>query len=200
VTRDSVGAHLSKEARFRTVEHVAVPEPTSAGRRGPKLRDMWQYVDVHLTPCLDLKLVCEVPDCSVTHFFPKRGKLARNEVKKKLLPLVGNRHCPGYPRGPSLPFTPWAAAYEILRCNLPFFLPLGLLSEHPAISSSCPLSSTNPLAISSPVNSATHHSLGAGPIQVVWGFRPVVFDSSVMVAEGCVHLLKENMHLMAPPP
>jgi hypothetical protein len=73
VTRDSVGAHLSKEARFRTVEHVAVPEPTSAGRRGPKLRDMWQYVDVHLTPCLDLKLVCEVPDCSVTHFFPNEG-------------------------------------------------------------------------------------------------------------------------------
>jgi hypothetical protein len=27
-----------------------------------------------------------------------------------------------------------------------------------------------------------------------------VFDSCMMVAEGRVHLLKENMHLMAPPP
>jgi hypothetical protein len=83
VTRDSVGAHLSKEARFRTVEHVVVPEPTSAGRRGPKLRDMWQYVDVHLTPCLDLKLVCEVPDCSVTHFFSQTRETGKKRSEEK---------------------------------------------------------------------------------------------------------------------
>jgi hypothetical protein len=38
-TRGSAGAHLSKEARFRTVGHVAVAEFTSARRRGSKLRD-----------------------------------------------------------------------------------------------------------------------------------------------------------------
>jgi hypothetical protein len=31
-TRDSTGAHLSKEARFRAAGHVVVPDPISAGR------------------------------------------------------------------------------------------------------------------------------------------------------------------------
>jgi hypothetical protein len=33
-TCDSAGAHLSREARSRTAEHMAAPEPTLAGRRG----------------------------------------------------------------------------------------------------------------------------------------------------------------------
>jgi hypothetical protein len=36
-TRGSVGAHLGREVRSRAEGHVAVSEPTSAGRRGPKL-------------------------------------------------------------------------------------------------------------------------------------------------------------------
>jgi hypothetical protein len=37
---------------------VAAPEPTSAGRCGPKLQLMWQHVDARPAPCLDLELVC----------------------------------------------------------------------------------------------------------------------------------------------
>jgi hypothetical protein len=37
-TRDSVGAHLSKEARSGVVGHVATPKPTSVGRCGLKLK------------------------------------------------------------------------------------------------------------------------------------------------------------------
>jgi hypothetical protein len=36
---------------------VVAPEPTSAGRCGPKLQLTWQRVDAHLAPCLDLELV-----------------------------------------------------------------------------------------------------------------------------------------------
>jgi hypothetical protein len=56
--RGSAGAHLSREARSGATGHVAAPEPTSAGRRGPELQGTWQRVDARLTPCLDLKLVC----------------------------------------------------------------------------------------------------------------------------------------------
>jgi hypothetical protein len=38
VTRGSTGAHLSKEVRFRAAGHMVAPEPTSAGRCGPKLQ------------------------------------------------------------------------------------------------------------------------------------------------------------------
>jgi hypothetical protein len=38
VPRGSTGAHLSKEVRSRAVGHMAAPEPTSAGRCGPKLQ------------------------------------------------------------------------------------------------------------------------------------------------------------------
>jgi hypothetical protein len=48
------------------VGHVVAPEPTSAGRHGLKLQLMWQRVDAHPTPCLDLELVCEVPDLQGT--------------------------------------------------------------------------------------------------------------------------------------
>jgi hypothetical protein len=34
------------------------PEPTSAGRCGPKLQLTWQRVDARHAPCLDLELVC----------------------------------------------------------------------------------------------------------------------------------------------
>jgi hypothetical protein len=42
-THGSTGAHLSKEVRFRAEGHVATPELTSARRRGPGPRDMWQH-------------------------------------------------------------------------------------------------------------------------------------------------------------
>jgi hypothetical protein len=35
-TRGSVGAHLCREVRSGAIGHVAVPEPTSAGRQGPE--------------------------------------------------------------------------------------------------------------------------------------------------------------------
>jgi hypothetical protein len=54
----STGAHLSKEVRSGAAGHVAAPEPTSAGRCGPKLQLTWQRVDTHPTPCLNLELVC----------------------------------------------------------------------------------------------------------------------------------------------
>jgi hypothetical protein len=57
-TRGSAGAHLSKEARSGATEHMMAPEPTSAGRCGPKLQLMWQYVGARPAPCLDLELVC----------------------------------------------------------------------------------------------------------------------------------------------
>jgi hypothetical protein len=41
-THDSIGAHLGKEARSGAVGQMAAPEPTSAGRQGSELRDMWQ--------------------------------------------------------------------------------------------------------------------------------------------------------------
>jgi hypothetical protein len=44
-TRGSTGAHLSKEAWSTAAGHVAAPEPTSAGRCGPKLQLTWQRVD-----------------------------------------------------------------------------------------------------------------------------------------------------------
>jgi hypothetical protein len=56
-TRGSIGAHLSKEVRFRAMGHVATPEPTSAGRCGSKLQLAWQRVDARPAPCLDLELV-----------------------------------------------------------------------------------------------------------------------------------------------
>jgi hypothetical protein len=38
VTHGSTGAHLNKEVRSGAIGHVVVPEPTSAGRCGPKLQ------------------------------------------------------------------------------------------------------------------------------------------------------------------
>jgi hypothetical protein len=43
MTRGSVGAHLSREARSGAVGHVAAPEPTSAERRGLEPEDTWQH-------------------------------------------------------------------------------------------------------------------------------------------------------------
>jgi hypothetical protein len=57
-TRDSNRAHLNKEVRFGAVGHMAVPEPTPAGRCGPKLQFTWQRVNVRHAPYLDLELVC----------------------------------------------------------------------------------------------------------------------------------------------
>jgi hypothetical protein len=58
--RGSTGAHLSKEVRFGAAGHVVAPEPTSAGKCGPKLQLAWQRVDARPAHCLDLKLVCGV--------------------------------------------------------------------------------------------------------------------------------------------
>jgi hypothetical protein len=41
-TRGSVGAHLSREAKFRVEVHVVAPELTSARIRGPGPLDTWQ--------------------------------------------------------------------------------------------------------------------------------------------------------------
>jgi hypothetical protein len=60
--RGSTGAHLSKEVRSEATGHVAAPKPTSAGRCGAKLQLTWQCVDARSAPCLDLELVCGVPD------------------------------------------------------------------------------------------------------------------------------------------
>jgi hypothetical protein len=54
----SIGAHLGSKVRYGAAGHVAVPKPTSVGRRGPELQGMWQRVDAHPASCLDLKLVC----------------------------------------------------------------------------------------------------------------------------------------------
>jgi hypothetical protein len=39
--RGSTGDHLSKEVRSGAVGHMVAPEPTSAGRCGPKLQLAW---------------------------------------------------------------------------------------------------------------------------------------------------------------
>jgi hypothetical protein len=57
VTCGSTEAHLRKEVRSGATGHVMAPEPTSAGRCGPKLQLTWQRVDVCPAPCLDLELV-----------------------------------------------------------------------------------------------------------------------------------------------
>jgi hypothetical protein len=57
----STVAHLSKEVRSGAAGHVTAPEPTSAGRCGPKLQLVWQRVDARPAPCLNLELVCGVP-------------------------------------------------------------------------------------------------------------------------------------------
>jgi hypothetical protein len=57
-TRGSARAHLSKEVRSGVAGHVVAPEPTSAGRCGPKLQLMWQHMDARSPPCLDLEPVC----------------------------------------------------------------------------------------------------------------------------------------------
>jgi hypothetical protein len=56
-THGSAEAHIGREARSRAVGHMAAPEPILTGRRGLKLMDTWQLVDVHIAPCFDLKLV-----------------------------------------------------------------------------------------------------------------------------------------------
>jgi hypothetical protein len=40
-THGSVVAHLGREVRSRALGHMAAPEPTLAGGRGPGLRDTW---------------------------------------------------------------------------------------------------------------------------------------------------------------
>jgi hypothetical protein len=37
---------------------MVAPEPTFAGRCGPKVQLMWQHMDARPAPCLDLELVC----------------------------------------------------------------------------------------------------------------------------------------------
>jgi hypothetical protein len=54
----STGAHLNKVVTSGAMGHMAAPEPTSAGRCGPKLQLAWQRVDARPAPCLDLELVC----------------------------------------------------------------------------------------------------------------------------------------------
>jgi hypothetical protein len=46
------------EVMSGAVGHVAALKPTSARRYDSKLQLMWQRVDAHLAPYLDLELVC----------------------------------------------------------------------------------------------------------------------------------------------
>jgi hypothetical protein len=62
VTRGSAGAHLSKETRSGAVGHMMVLESTSTGMCDTKVQHIWQRVNTHHTPYLNLKLVCRVPD------------------------------------------------------------------------------------------------------------------------------------------
>jgi hypothetical protein len=41
-THGNIGAHLSREVRYRGIGNVVAPEPTSTGRWGSELRGMWQ--------------------------------------------------------------------------------------------------------------------------------------------------------------
>jgi hypothetical protein len=53
------------------VGHVVALEPTSARRCGPKLQLMWQHVDACPASCLDLELVCRVPNLQGTDRGPR---------------------------------------------------------------------------------------------------------------------------------
>jgi hypothetical protein len=57
MTCSSIGALLNRLTRSGAVGHVAAVEPTSIGRRGSKPHDVWQRVDAHHIPCLDLQHV-----------------------------------------------------------------------------------------------------------------------------------------------
>jgi hypothetical protein len=57
-TRDSAGAHLSKEARSGAAGHAVASEPTLVERCGPKIQLMWQCVDARPALYLDLELIC----------------------------------------------------------------------------------------------------------------------------------------------
>jgi hypothetical protein len=50
---------------------MTTPEPTSTENCGPKLQFMWQRVDAHPTICLNLELVCGVPDLQGTDRGPR---------------------------------------------------------------------------------------------------------------------------------
>jgi hypothetical protein len=74
MTYGSTGAHLRREVRSGAAGHVSAPEPTSAGRCGPKLQLMWQRVDARPTPCLDLELVCGGTRSSGCRQSPSRAR------------------------------------------------------------------------------------------------------------------------------
>jgi putative intracellular protease/amidase len=48
---------MSREVGYGAAVGMAAPEPSLAGRWGPKLWDVWQHVDACPAPCLDLRLV-----------------------------------------------------------------------------------------------------------------------------------------------
>jgi hypothetical protein len=51
--------------RSGAVGYVAAPELTSVERYDLKLQLAWQHVDIQPAPCLDLELICAVPDLQV---------------------------------------------------------------------------------------------------------------------------------------
>jgi hypothetical protein len=40
MTRDSAGAHISREASYEEIKHMTAMKPTLTGRRGPELEDL----------------------------------------------------------------------------------------------------------------------------------------------------------------
>jgi hypothetical protein len=54
-THDGAGTLPIREAGSGATIHVATPEPTSIGRQGSVLQDMWVHIPLLI---LDLKLIC----------------------------------------------------------------------------------------------------------------------------------------------
>jgi hypothetical protein len=59
-TRGGTEAHLCSESRYRAAGHMMALDPNSVEMCDLKLQLMWQRVDTHPTPYLNLELVCEV--------------------------------------------------------------------------------------------------------------------------------------------
>jgi hypothetical protein len=57
-TRGYAGALPIREAGSRATGHMAMLEPSLAGRQGPALQGSWRCVGACPAPCLDFKVVC----------------------------------------------------------------------------------------------------------------------------------------------
>jgi hypothetical protein len=74
--------------RSGAARHVAAPEPTSTGRCGPKLQLMWQRMDAHPAPCLDLELVCSGTRSSGCRQGPRPERDLATDLYSDSTPIV----------------------------------------------------------------------------------------------------------------